>query len=180
VTVAELFAEGAASREEMGAAYEAAAGRAEGAAAFAALGTAKVWAAFVPDVGGLADLARMVAENAAEAVADAGVSPCPAARSREFAAQTRLLHCLFGGAAGRTPLDRSLLAWNGGVIPRLAQAAYDDRRLPECTLDAARLAVLADALEEAGAAAGLGGHLREPGGVHVRGCHVLDLVLQKE
>ena len=40
-------------------------------------------------------------------------------------------------------------------------------------------AVLADALEEAGADASLVWHLRAPGSVHVRGCYVLDLLLGK-
>jgi hypothetical protein len=46
----------------------------------------------------------------------------------------------------------------------LAQAAYDERHLPAGTLDAARLAVLADALEEAGCTdPDLLNHLRRPG-----------------
>jgi hypothetical protein len=42
----------------------------------------------------------------------------------------------------------------------------------------ARLAVLADALEEAGAEGELLGHLRGLG-PHVRGCWAVDLVLEK-
>jgi hypothetical protein len=65
-------------------------------------------------------------------------------------------------------------------VVALAQAAYDQRELPADTLDAARLAVLADALEEAGCADDdLLGHLRGPG-PHVRGCWVVDLLLGKE
>jgi hypothetical protein len=61
----------------------------------------------------------------------------------------------------------------------LAQAAYDERVLPAGTLDTARLAVLADALEDAGCAdADLLGHLRGPG-PHVRGCWAVDLLLGK-
>jgi hypothetical protein len=58
----------------------------------------------------------------------------------------------------------------------LARAAYDERRLPSGELDLSRLAVLADALEEAGAPDELVAHLRGPG-PHVRGCHVVDLCL---
>jgi hypothetical protein len=62
----------------------------------------------------------------------------------------------------------------------LAQAAYDQRELPAGTLDPTRLAVLADALEEAGCdQADLLSHLRDPG-PHVRGCWVIDLLLGKE
>ena len=61
----------------------------------------------------------------------------------------------------------------------LAQAAYDERELPSGQLDPARLAVLADALEEAGCTdADVLNHCRRPG-VHVRGCWAVDLVLGK-
>jgi hypothetical protein len=71
------------------------------------------------------------------------------------------------------------LAWQAGAVPRLARAAYDGGRLPEGTLDPARLAVLADALEDAGCAdPELLGHLRGPG-PHVRGCWAVDLILGK-
>jgi hypothetical protein len=64
-------------------------------------------------------------------------------------------------------------------IAALARAAYEHRDLPAGTIDVARLAVLADALEEAGCAdADLLGHLRGPG-EHVRGCWALDLLLSK-
>jgi hypothetical protein len=62
-------------------------------------------------------------------------------------------------------------------VVALAQAAYEQRELPAGHLDPARLAVLADALEEAGCdQADLLGHLRGPG-PHVRGCFAVDLVL---
>jgi hypothetical protein len=71
-------------------------------------------------------------------------------------------------------------AWSGGVVPRLAQAAYEERHLPSGELDPARLAELADALEEAGCAdADILGHLRGPG-PHVRGGWVVDLMLGKD
>jgi len=48
-------------------------------------------------------------------------------------------------------------------VRELARAVYDDRRLPEGTLDPARLAVLADALEDAGCTdADVLGHFRSP------------------
>jgi hypothetical protein len=70
-------------------------------------------------------------------------------------------------------------AWQTPQVVALAQAAYDQRELPSGTLDAARLAVLADALEEVGCdQADLLGHLRGPG-PHVRGCWAVDLLLGK-
>jgi hypothetical protein len=65
-------------------------------------------------------------------------------------------------------------------VVALAQAAYEQRELPAGHLDPARLAVLADALEEADCdQADLLGHLRGPG-EHVRGCWAVDLLLGKE
>jgi hypothetical protein len=89
--------------------------------------------------------------------------------------QAELLRCIFGNPYHRVALDPLLWTWNDGAIPRLAAAAYE-QVLPQGMLDGGRLAVLADALEEAGFASELLAHLRgnEP---HVRGCHVLDLIL---
>jgi hypothetical protein len=71
-------------------------------------------------------------------------------------------------------------SWQSPQVVALAQAAYDERELPAGTLDLARLAVLADALEEAGCAAQtILDHLRGPG-PHVRGCWAVDLILGKE
>jgi hypothetical protein len=103
--------------------------------------------------------------------------PVPAAVEAERATQAGLLRCIFGNPFRPPPAaEPTLLAWNGGLVGELAQSAYDDRRLPSGHLDPARLAVLADALEEAGADAELPRHLRAPG-THVRGCWPLDLLL---
>jgi hypothetical protein len=76
-------------------------------------------------------------------------------------------------------LDPAILAWHGGAAVKLAQAVSDDPEPRSGTLDAARLAVLADMLEEAGCSeADLLGHLRSPG-PHVRGCFAVDLLLGK-
>jgi hypothetical protein len=64
-------------------------------------------------------------------------------------------------------------------VVALAQAAYEQRELPAGTLDIARIAILSDALEDAGCTdAELLGHLRGPG-PHVRGCWAVDLLLGK-
>jgi hypothetical protein len=76
-------------------------------------------------------------------------------------------------------INPSVLAWNDGVVVRLAQAAYEQRSMTEGTLDNGLLAILADALEEAGCTdTDLLGHLRGPG-PHVRGCWPVDLCLGK-
>jgi len=94
----------------------------------------------------------------------------------------RLLRDLFGPLPFRPvpPLERPVRAWNDGCILKLATSIYRERSLPEGHLDLQRLAVLADALEEAGVGdADILGHLRQQGAVHVRGCFVLDLLLGK-
>jgi hypothetical protein len=70
-------------------------------------------------------------------------------------------------------------AWRTPPVVALAQAAYAERELPAGTLDLARLAVLADALEDAGCdQADLLGHFRGTA-PHVRGCWAVDLLLGK-
>jgi hypothetical protein len=82
--------------------------------------------------------------------------------------QCELVRDLFGDPA-RSPPGAGWLSANGGLVPRLARALYDDRAFAD-------LPVLADALEDAGCAdAVLLGHLREPAR-HARGCWALDLL----
>lgn len=81
---------------------------------------------------------------------------------------------VFGNPFRPVSLDR---AWLTSSVLGVAQAAYEERRLPEGTLDQTRLAVLADALEEAGCDnPDILMHCRQPT-VHVRGCWVVDLLL---
>ncbi len=69
-----------------------------------------------------------------------------------------------------------IVDWMTPTVEALVAAAYDDRD-PAGRLPPDRLAVLADALEDAGCTEpAILGHLRNPG-PHVRGCHVLDLLL---
>jgi hypothetical protein len=64
-------------------------------------------------------------------------------------------------------------------VSHLTRGVYEERRLPEGTLDPARLPLLADALEDAACTdADLLGHLRGPR-PHVRGCWAVDVVLGK-
>jgi hypothetical protein len=90
--------------------------------------------------------------------------------------QVGFLRCVVGNPFRPIFLDP---AWLTPAVLNLAQAAYDNRTLPAGTLEPARLAGLADALEEAGCTeADLLGHLRGPG-PHVRGCWAVDLLLGK-
>ena len=95
---------------------------------------------------------------------------------QEPRAECQLLQEVFGNPFRPVTASPS---WRSPQVVALAQAAYDNRSLPAGTLDPARLAVLADALEDAGCTdADLLGHLRGPG-PHVRGCWAVDLVLGK-
>jgi hypothetical protein len=101
------------------------------------------------------------------------------AREEEEGRQCDLLRDIFGNPFRPIPpLASSVLQWDSGIVKRLAEAAYEDRWLPAGHLDPQRLAVLADALEEAGVTDEvILGHLRQQGAVHVRGCFALDLSL---
>jgi hypothetical protein len=102
----------------------------------------------------------------------------PGAEEAESAAQAALLRDILGiSLFRRLSLDPS---WLTPTVLTLATAAYDHRVLPAGTLEPERLAVLSDALEEAGCTdAEILGHLREPG-PHVRGCFAVDRILDKK
>ncbi len=100
-------------------------------------------------------------------------SKCEAERT----AQCLLLRAIIGNFSGPVSLVSS---WLTPTVTTLAQAAYEERIMPSGELDLDRLAVLSDALEEAGCDNGdILAHLRSPG-PHVRGCWAVDLLLGKE
>jgi hypothetical protein len=159
--VSERYADGAASREQLGEAYSWA------------------WEIFEPEEPFTEAVERTcgeelkdVAEIAQEARLDPTLydDPSPADRrftKRERKAQADLIRDIFCGP-GKPPAPDP-----GWLIPgvlALARGIYEEKAFD-------RLAVLADALEEAGCAdQRLLGHLRGPGS-HVRGCWALDLTL---
>jgi hypothetical protein len=90
----------------------------------------------------------------------------------ERRAQCDLLREIFGNPFRPPAVQPAWLSWNEGTLPRLARGIYDDRAFD-------RLGILADALEDAGCTdAVILGHCREPG-EHVRGCWLVDLLLQQ-
>jgi hypothetical protein len=101
-------------------------------------------------------------------------------RSEDPGARADLLRDIFGSLLFRSvALDLSWLSLDNETIPKLAKTAYTERKVPSGTLDPLRLAILADALEDAGCAdASILDHLRKPR-AHVRGCWVVDLLLGK-
>jgi hypothetical protein len=173
VTVAELFADGRATPEELSCAA---------ATARTAAFNAATAATFSPAAH--AATCAWYAASSAWSVAFAASNRAAACVGREKEseqrAQCRLFRDVVPNPFRAAPaVDPEWLTWQGGAVQELAQAAYEERRLPEGTLDPQRLAVLADALEDAGRMdAELLGHLRGPG-VHVRGCWAVDLLLAK-
>jgi hypothetical protein len=126
-------------------------------------------------------MAGMVARDVAWAACGLapGADELPASAA-ERAAQASLVREIFGSPWSRqVGIDPGWLDWSGGTVRRLAESAYEGRAVPAGPLDGARLAVLADALEEAGCTGpNLLAHLRGPG-PHVRGCWAVDLILEK-
>jgi hypothetical protein len=95
-------------------------------------------------------------------------------RAAEQLAQCQLVRDIFGNPFRPVAVAP---AWLTPQVVALAQATYEQRTLPAGTLDLACLAVLADALEEAGCTEqALLSHLRSAG-PHIRGCWALDLLL---
>ncbi len=102
------------------------------------------------------------------------IAPRPHGTDSARHAQRDLILDIFGNHALQSPIDAGTLT---PTLNALARAAYDERQLPSRYLDAARLGVLSDALEEAGCTNNdLLTHLRGPG-AHVRGCWAVDSVL---
>jgi len=94
--------------------------------------------------------------------------------------QAAVLRDIFGNPFRPLAVDPSWLSWNDAVVVRLAQAAYEDRHMPEGTLDNGVLKILADAVAEAGCTdLDILNHCRQLG-EHVRGCWVVDLILGKQ
>jgi hypothetical protein len=102
------------------------------------------------------------------------------AKEVERGCQAALLRDLFRYPLRPPAVDQSWLACRDSTVVQLSRAVYDERMLPSGQLDSARLAVLADALEEVSCTdALLLAHLRGPG-PHVRGCLAVDQLLGKE
>jgi hypothetical protein len=90
-------------------------------------------------------------------------------RAAEAARQAELLRDIVGNPFRPVHAEPDWLAWHDGVIVRLAQTIYDGRRFQD-------LPVLGDALEDAGCTdVEILSHCRG-GGLHVRGCRVIDIL----
>lgn len=162
VLVAESYADGAATRKELGAAFR---------DAYAAIRRADQASR------------RTAAEQAAWATVwdltfDAGTAANWASRVRGSAGaarniQTGLLRCIFRGPCRPIVLAPAILAGQQGTVARMAESIYEGRQWEDMPL-------LGDALEKAGCAdRAVLDHCRGPG-PHGRGCFVVDLILSKD
>jgi hypothetical protein len=87
--------------------------------------------------------------------------------------ESALLRDILGNPFRPVAIRSSWLTWNDGTVRRIAQAIFDERAFD-------RMPILADALEDAGCVdEQIVKHCRD-GGLHVRGCHVLDALLGKK
>jgi hypothetical protein len=122
------------------------------------------------------EFATRMASLVARAIAEGNISRQPS--EPESDRQVAILRDIFTSPSRLNVAAAS--SWQTETVRNIARSAYRSRKLPEGTLDEATLAVLADALEEAGCAnAEILEHCRGPG-PHVRGCWVVDLLLAKE
>jgi hypothetical protein len=169
LAVAERFAEGGASAEELRTAEELAMWAGDDASWHSMQNAAVAWAAAAAAHREAIGAARSAVYEVQRVYAEDQPQ-----QDSESLAQFQLFHDIFGPDPSRTlAIDPS---WRTQVILALAEAAHEDRPLPGGTLNSARLAVLGDALLDAGCTdPGLLAHLRSPG-PHVRGCHVLDML----
>jgi hypothetical protein len=161
IEIAEKQADGAATLVELATTREAALDAVRGAASRIAsqVGDQFPWQA-----------ARMVVVSVQQAQAEYTAKEWSGPLLRR---SRKVLHCVFGNPFRPVIVDPGWLDWNGRIIPKLADAIYDERRFDD-------LPILADALEDAGCDnADILDHCRQPG-EHARGCWVIDLLLGKK
>jgi len=154
VEIAEKYAEGQATVDDLGAAYDAA-----------------FEAAYELDKAGLGPRRSSAHYSAGNVAArTVKVTAFPALEPTGVTSQIGIARDIFGNPFRPITLDPS---WLTPSVVKLAHTIYDD-----CAFDC--LPSLADALQDAGCHdAAILGHCRQPG-PHYRGCWALDLILGKE
>lgn len=191
VEVAERFADGEATEAELQAAHAEAAGITHG--VMSGANTAAPEATrdvAAPEVPGRVFspfnwVPRLTVEAARfealrRAVASGRMRLPPGSREAEQAVQAELARCIFGNPfRPRLAFNPEVLAHNDRSAVKLATVIYNERDPASGELGASRLAILADALEEAGVEGrGVLDHLRGKG-PHAKGCYVVDAVLER-
>ena len=176
VEVAEAFADGLATADDMAEAGEAA--RAQSLAQGEILGKSR---SHMPGRGALEDLWRAASAAASASHLSLGMlgNTChyaaaePNGRNTKDPGQANVIRDVLGNPLRQAVLNSASLHRDDGMVQRIAQGIYDGRTF-------ARMPILGDALSDAGCAdEEVLSHCREPG-EHVRGCWLLDLVLENE
>ena len=167
VEIAELFADGLENRERLIQARD----QAREAKQFVGPGQVVAWRVAGAAQDATTDTGRSAALNCmaetSRAISVRDTNQCDPA---ELQQQSSVLRCILGNPIHSVALDP---AWVTSTVRHLAEAIYE-------TNDFTRLPILANALEDAGCPdAEILSHCRGPG-THVRGCWVVDLLLDKE
>lgn len=119
-------------------------------------------------------VADPVAWKAAESVSWMAATPrgVGSVTGAEYPLQANLIRDIFGNPFHHVTVDPVWLTWNNGAVPTLAQSIYENRTFE-------RLPDLAGVLEAAGCRdTGILAHCRHAG-PHVRGCWMVDAILGK-
>jgi hypothetical protein len=171
VELAERFADGQANKDELATAYEAAYEVAFGLSSELHL---------INDPRNQECRAASVAASTADAIAFHGALVASigsislaegytAADRKRDALICDLLRCVFGNPYQPVAVEPFWIKWNDGIIPKIAQGIYAERAFD-------RMPILHDALLDAGCDnADILTHCRS-GGIHVRGCWVVDIL----
>jgi hypothetical protein len=89
------------------------------------------------------------------------------------ATEVAILRDVFGPLPFRNvAVAPSALAWNDGTVVQIARGIYEQQAFE-------RMPLLADALQDAGSDDEVVSHCREERG-HVRGCWIIDLLLNRD
>ncbi|MGH7174300.1 MAG: hypothetical protein ACRELF_04965 [Gemmataceae bacterium] len=174
VIVAEQFAEGQTDKTELQAAFSRVIGLTMGGYSPTDPGVRERTAAHMALSATTARAVSAAIEMTAMPLAMAGYN---LGDSKGDAMLCHLLRCTFGNPFHPVSVNPVWFSWNSAIIPKLAQTIYEERQLPEGTLDQTRLFILADALEEAGCTdPDILSHLRGSG-PHIRSCWVIDCLM---
>ena len=180
IPVAEAHADGLTTSEEMQAAHDAARDAADegfvtNSAYWAAMAARKLWHDWT-ELGEAAGHALTAQTYQELGAVWAGREPPIGSEVFAAACRTgeertiRLIRDIYGNPFRPVTFDPS---WRTSTAVGLARSMYESR-------DFAAMLILADALEDAGCdSPDVLAHCRDPKGVHVRGCWVVDLVLGK-
>ena len=166
--VAERFADGAASKEELQAAHAAARATEPDSSPRTRQARAREFARVQVEASCMSD--SSMGSGWRDSYHDRGKDYDP---GPEGWARLELLRDIIGNPFRTVRLDPAWLSWADGTVGRLARAIYDERAFD-------RMPILADALEDAGCTnVDILGHCRGPG-PHVRGCWVVDLLAREQ